>query len=61
MEYAEGGDLSGYIKKAKNSAKTAANDSCCLPEKQIWRFTEMICKGLSHLHSMNVIHKDIKP
>ena len=54
MEYAEGGDLSTIIKEVKATRVS-------LRESLIWSFCKMICSGLDHLHSLNVIHKDIKP
>ncbi|ORY06683.1 kinase-like protein, partial [Neocallimastix californiae] len=32
-----------------------------LPESQIWKILLDICKGLEHVHKLNIVHLDIKP
>ena len=53
MEYVGGGDLS---EKIKNCEKR----KLYLNEKIIWRYFLQILQGLKCLHSMKIIHRDIK-
>lgn len=50
LEYAEHGDLRKVIEKSKNriSIKTAT------------RITRSILRGLDHIHSHNIVHRDLK-
>ena len=48
MEYMEGGALTDII------------DNMTLTERQIATICYETCKGLQHLHSRNIIHRDIK-
>ncbi|KNC98075.1 NEK protein kinase [Spizellomyces punctatus DAOM BR117] len=50
-EYAAGGDLAKFI-KARNGSP--------IPECLIWQWAAHIFLALSHLHSHNVLHRDIK-
>ena len=57
MEYFDNGDLDSYIKalkfdKGKNENKNKA---------EIWNIFYQCMAGLNYLHSMGVIHRDIKP
>ena len=57
MEYFDNGDLESYIKalkfdKGKNENKNKA---------EIWNIFYQCMAGLNYLHSMGVIHRDIKP
>jgi len=53
MDYCEGGDLNHYIKQQRQTSET-------IPEAQVLRwFTEM-CIALKHMHSRNVMHRDLK-
>lgn len=54
MEYADGGDLQGLIKK-KSSKGHKFN------ENFIWQVAFDILSGLKVLHSNKIIHRDIKP
>lgn len=54
FEYCEDGDLGKLI-------KFYSEEKLLLTEDQILEFSIQISKGLSELHSVNLIHKDIKP
>mmetsp|Transcript_1929 Transcript_1929/g.4556 ORF Transcript_1929/g.4556 Transcript_1929/m.4556 type:complete len:517 (+) Transcript_1929:1319-2869(+) len=54
MEYATAGDLAGLIKKQKHSRKP-------FDELQVWKYFIQIARGISALHEMRVLHRDIKP
>ncbi len=49
MEYAGGGDLLHYVRKKK-----------CLSETEARPIFRQIVYGLAHIHSRNVLHRDIK-
>jgi len=53
MEFASGGDLQKKINDHK-SRKT------CFPEQDIWKAFIQILKGLSGLHSLQILHRDLK-
>lgn len=53
MEYAEQGDLQKRIKDCLASKKY-------LPEKELWKFLIHISKALQTLHSMQILHRDLK-
>ncbi|GLC62909.1 hypothetical protein PLESTB_001958200 [Pleodorina starrii] len=54
MEYAADGDLAKVIKKQQQSKRP-------LPEELIWRYLIQVVLGLQALHSMKILHRDIKP
>jgi NIMA (never in mitosis gene a)-related kinase len=54
MEFANGGDLQGRIKKAL-TIKTR------IAEEEIWKVAYNVLEGLSKLHDCSIIHRDIKP
>ena len=54
MEYADGGDLAGLIKKKKQNKFRFS-------ENFIWQVGFDILQGLKILHDNKVIHRDIKP
>ncbi|ORX42934.1 MAP kinase [Hesseltinella vesiculosa] len=54
MEYCEGGSLEDIYLQAKRM-------EAVIGETILAKLAEAVCKGLSHLHSHNVIHRDIKP
>ena len=49
MEYAGGGDLLHYVKQKKH-----------LPEAEAKSIFRQVVYGLAHIHSRNVLHRDIK-
>lgn len=53
MEYAEHGDLQKRIKECVASKKY-------LPEKEIWKCVVHISKALQTLHSLEILHRDLK-
>lgn len=53
MEYADGGDLQSKIQKAKSSGKF-------LEEQEIWKIFYQMVIGLSRLHELKIVHRDIK-
>ncbi len=54
MEYCPGGDLHNKIQQAKKN-KTP------FPEREIWRIVLELAFGLTALHNLGIIHRDIKP
>ena len=54
MEYADGGDLAGLIKKKIEKHQR-------FNENFIWQVAYDILMGLKILHSNHIIHRDIKP
>ena len=55
MEYAQKGDLLRYF------IHSARETNTIIIEAEIWRICKSVAKGLSILHSRNIVHKDIKP
>lgn len=54
MEYAPDGDLAKVIKKYQLMKRP-------MPEDLIWKYWIQVARGLSALHSMKILHRDIKP
>jgi NIMA (never in mitosis gene a)-related kinase len=53
MEFANEGDLDGKNKKhLKHGSR--------FPEKEVWKVAYQCLEGLSKLHDLNIIHRDIK-
>lgn len=53
MEYAEKGDLTKQIRKARDS-------NAPIPEEFIWLIAFQICMGVGYLHSLKTVHRDLK-
>ena len=53
MEYVGGGDLSEKIASCKKR-------NYCINEESIWKYTVQILNGLKELHSLKILHRDIK-
>ena len=53
MEYCDGGDLNDFIIKKKNNGKL-------LEENLIWKIFIKITIGLSDIHRMKILHRDLK-
>mmetsp|Transcript_102641 Transcript_102641/g.173971 ORF Transcript_102641/g.173971 Transcript_102641/m.173971 type:complete len:371 (-) Transcript_102641:15-1127(-) len=53
MEYADGGDLDGKIKKAKQVNSPFQED-------QIMNWFVQLCLSLKHLHDKRILHRDLK-
>ena len=53
MEYAGGGDLLNKINILKKT-------NTYLPEKTVWTYLIQMVKGLRTLHSMKILHRDLK-
>ena len=57
MEYFDNGDLQSYIKALKFDKDKKNNKN----KAEIWNIFYQCMAGLNYLHSMGVIHRDIKP
>eukprot|EP01035_Chromulina_nebulosa_P006185 gene6185-8366_t len=53
MEHADGGDLSSAIQKRRTESKHYAED-------EVMRIFVQICLALKHVHSANILHRDLK-
>ena len=54
VENAENGDMADFIQSYKESGKH-------IPEKDLWSIFLQCMQGLTYVHKMGVIHRDIKP
>lgn len=54
MDFAPHGDLAGVIKNYSLARRH-------IPEDLLWVYLIQICNGLLALHSMRVLHRDVKP
>lgn len=55
MDYADGGDLQGMIKKYRE-----AGGSNFIPEEQILNIFTQICLAMKHCHDRKIMHRDLK-
>lgn len=53
LEYAALGDLYREVTRRKAKAEFFS-------EEEIWQVFEQCCSGLEHLHSLSIVHRDIK-
>ncbi|GAX80415.1 hypothetical protein CEUSTIGMA_g7854.t1 [Chlamydomonas eustigma] len=54
MEYAQDGDLAKVIKKYQLLKRS-------MPEDLIWKYFIQTARGVAALHSLKILHRDIKP
>lgn len=54
LEFAEGGDLKGLIKRVISANRV-------FEESIIWSYIEQIASGLHHMHAKRIMHRDLKP
>lgn len=54
MELAADGDLASLI--ATHQKTTTEID-----EQRVWLVLQQLARGLSHLHSLQILHRDLKP
>ena len=51
MHYCEGGDLRHLIVQRNDKP---------MPEAEIWKYVSQAAQGVAHLHSLKVLHRDLK-
>ena len=57
MDYADGGDLTSHIKKAKDESEGGKK---LLDEDKILDWFTQICLAMKHCHDRKIIHRDLK-
>jgi len=60
MEFVPGGDLFGYIHKARKAAQKAAQPGA-FDEERARFYTAVMVSALAHIHSKKIAHRDLKP
>ena len=63
MELLDGGDLGTRIASLVATGASDVPDGASagdLPEDTIWSILVQVCEGLAHMHSLRVLHRDIK-
>ncbi|KAL0042782.1 hypothetical protein WJX79_010933 [Trebouxia sp. C0005] len=68
LEFAQGGDLEGWLVKARESAGIGFPPCAheCIPytppqQAQVVSMIRDLFQGLRHLHALNIVHNDVKP
>ncbi|DBA83339.1 TPA: Phosphorylase b kinase gamma catalytic chain, liver/testis isoform [Trebouxia sp. C0005] len=68
LKFAQGGDLEGWLVKARESAGIGFPPCAheCIPytppqQAQVVSMIRDLFQGLRHLHSLNIVHNDVKP
>lgn len=56
IEYCHNGDLSSFIEKQDKLEK----QNKYLNENLVWKLFINLCLGLEHMHSKDIIHRDLK-
>jgi len=53
MEYADNGDLQARMEDLRKTRQL-------MPEEEVWDISIKLLNGLYNLHSMSIVHRDIK-
>ena len=59
MELLSGGDLAREV-ESRSSGPNGERPPAYLDEEVIWSILVQVCEGLHHMHSVRVLHRDIK-
>ena len=59
MELLSGGDLAREV-ESRSSGPNGDRPPAYLDEEVIWSILVQVCEGLHHMHSVRVLHRDIK-
>lgn len=61
MDFAPGGDLLGLItKNLTKKQELGLTDECCDPSMTQFYVAEIV-EAVEYLHSMHILHRDLKP